>query len=391
MSNLHRGNVARRKGALICGFYGNYNLGDEAMLAGMINLLQKQQADLSFTVFSNDPQDTKARHSVQSIDHLNRRSKAQHILKILQNRYFILGGGDLLRDSAKSSIALNWLRPLQQALQLHRRTLVLGISVGEIWKPETQALIPQVLNQVDLLTVRDLQSKTKLEKLGVRNTIHVISDLALQTLPETFSHPIRPANQPIQVGISVRHLSGRGPSVDVDVYPAFQKEMAAIADFLVEQYGATVHFLPFRAHKHGYHPIDDDYISIMNILQYSRYSAQFVVHRYFESLQDINRLIGTLDLMIGMRLHSLILTAGLGVPVIAAEYDPKVRGFMEEIGQSELSIPLNYFKKTRLLPLIENILGDPSTARRSIESGIKHYRERMTGVQQVLEQILTKG
>ena len=383
--------MARRKGALICGFYGNYNLGDEAMLAGMINLLQKQQDDLSFTVFSNDAQDTKARHSVQSIDRLNQRLKVQRILKIFQNRYFILGGGDLLRDSAKASIALNWLRPLQQALQLRRRTLVLGISVGEIWKPETQALIPQVLNQVDLLTVRDLQSKTKLEKLGVRNTIHVISDLALQILPEAFSQPIRPVNQPIQVGISMRHLSGRGPSVDVDMYPALQKEMAAVADFLVEQYGATVHFLPFRTHKYGYHPTDDDYISIMNVLRYSRYSAQFVVHRYFESLQNLNQLIGALDLMIGMRLHSLILTAGSGVPIIAVEYDPKVRGFMEEIGQSELSIPLNYFKKTRLLPLIENILGDPLTARRNIESGVKHYRQRMTGVQQALVQILTKG
>lgn len=379
-----------KKGVLICGFYGNYNLGDEAMLAGMIDLLQKQQNDLSFTVFSNDPQDTRTRHSVQSV-RLNQRLKVQRILKIYQHHYFILGGGDLLRDSVKSSIALIWLQPLQQALQLRRRTLVLGISVGEIWKPETQALIPEVLNQVDLLTVRDLQSKTKLEKLGVHNHIHTISDLALQTLPETLPQSIRPVNQPIQVGISVRHLSGRGLSVDVDTYPDFQKEIAATADFLVEQYGATVHFLPFRTHKYGYHPTDDDYICILNILRYSRYSAQFVVHRYFESLPDLNQLIGALDLMIGMRLHSLILTAGLGVPVIAVEYDSKVRGFMEEIGQSELSIPMNYFKKTRLIPLIENILGDPPTARKNVRSGVKHYRQRMVEVQQSLAQILAKA
>jgi polysaccharide pyruvyl transferase CsaB len=375
------------RGVVICGFYGNYNLGDEAMLSGMINLLRKQQNDLSFTVFSNDPQDTKARYSVQSVHRLQRELRVQRILKIFQNRYFILGGGDLLRDSAQSSVALTWLRPLQQALRLRRRTLVLGISVGEISRPETKALIPKVLNRVDFIAVRDTQSKSKLEELGVRNTINVISDLALQSLPEIVSQPLRPTDQPIHIGISVRHLSGRGSSVDVNTYPSFQKEMAAVADFLVEKYGATVHFLPLRTHKNSYHPIDDDYVSILDLLRYSRHSAQFVVHRYFESLQDFNQLVSTLDLMIGMRLHSLILAAGLGVPVIAAEYDPKVRGFMEEIGQVERSVSLNCFEKKRLLPLMETILNDPLTARKDIEGGIERYRQRMIGVEPVLKQV----
>ena len=383
--------MARGRGTLICGFYGNYNLGDEAMLAGMIKLLRKQQDDLSITVLSNSPQDTKVRHSVRAIDRLDPKFKLIRRLAILQNRYFILGGGDLLRDSVDGSVAPIWLRTLQQALELRRRTLVLGISVGEIWKPETKAFIPKILDKVDLVTVRDLQSKTRLEELGVHNTIHVMSDLALQTLPKTSSKPTRSADQPIQVGISIRHLNNRGLSIDVGTYPTFQKEMAAVADFLVEQYGATVHFLPFRASKYGYHPTDDDYIGILNLLRYSRCSAQFVVHRYFESLEDVNQLIGKLDLMIGMRLHSLILAAGAGVPVIAAEYDPKVCGFMEEIGQSERSIPLDRFEKTRLLPLIGTILGDPLTARKDIEAGVKDYRQRMTKVEPALAKIFAKG
>lgn len=383
--------MAGRRGVLICGYYGKYNLGDEAMLAGMIKLLREQQHDLSITVFSGDIQDTEARHSVRPVYYPGQKFRIRNNLTIFQNRYFILGGGDLLRDSVNSSIALKWLRPLQQAIQLRRRTLVLGISVGEIWREETKALIPQVLDQVDLLTVRDADSKTKLEKLGVRNTIHVISDLALQLLPEICSQPIRPADRPIQIGISIRPVNGRGRSTDLSGYPKFQQEMAAIADFLAEHYGATIHFLPFQALKYGYHPSNDDYIATLNLLRYSRYSAQFVVHRYFDSLQNLNQLISTLDLVIGMRLHSLILAAGLGVPVIAAEYDPKVRGFMGEIGQAEYSIPLGCFERGRLIPMIEDILSDPLTGRKNIEAGIKHYRQQMSGVQQALAQTLAKG
>jgi polysaccharide pyruvyl transferase CsaB len=380
--------MAGRRGVLICGYYGNYNLGDEAMLAGMIKLLREQQDNLLITVFSGNTQDTETRHSVRPVYYRSGQFKIRHKLTIFQNRYFILGGGDLLRDSVNSSVALRWLRPLQQAIQLRRRTFVLGISVGEIWREETKALIPRVLDQVDLLTVRDADSKIKLEKLGVRNTIHVMSDLALQLLPEISSQAIRPVDRPIQIGISIRPVNGRGRSIDLSVYSTFQQEMAAIADFLAENYGATVHFLPFQALKYGYHSSEDDYIGILDLLRYSRCSAQFVIHRYFESLQNLNQLISTLDLVIGMRLHSLILAAGLGVPVIAAEYDPKVRGFMEEIGQAEYSIPLGCFQHGRLLPMIEDILSDSLTARQDIKAGIKHYRKRMSGIQQALAQTL---
>lgn len=355
----------------------------------MIDLLRKQQDDLSFTVFSDDPQDTQARYGVQSVHRLQRNQRIQRLLRMFQSSYFVLGGGDLLRDAVQYSIVPIWLYPLQQALQLRRRTLVIGISVGEIWKPESKVLIPKVLNQVDFLAVRDAQSKTKLEELGVRNTIYVMSDLALQAIPETSSESIRSANQPLQVGISVRHLSGRGQSVDVDISLVLQKEIAAVADYLVEEYGATVHFLPFRTYQYSYHPTDDDYVSILNVLRYSRYSEKFVVHRYFESLQDLNKLISSLDLMIGMRLHSLILSAGLGVPIIAAEYDPKVHGFMKEIDQSDLSIPLDCFDKTRLTPLLDKLLKDPLTARMKIEAGVKNYRQQMVGMEMALAQVFS--
>ena len=380
----------KRKGASICGYYGNYNLGDEAMLAGIIKLLGEQNVE-PITVFSGDPLDTQTRHSVRAINFRGQKFKTRHHLTILQNRYFILGGGDLLRDSIDSSIALNWLRPLYKAIQLRCRTLVLGISVGEIWREETKALIPQVLNRVDLVMVRDAESKAKLEKLGVRNPIYVMSDLALELLPKSSARQIYNVNRSLQIGISIRSVNGRGRTVNVGAYASFQREIAAIADFLVQQYGATVHFLPFQALQSGYRPTNDDYINILEVLRYSRCSSKFVVHRYFKSLQHLNQLISTFDLVIGMRLHSLILAAGLGVPVIAAQYDPKVHGFMEEIDRAECSIPLECFKQEHILPRIKTILNDPLAERKKIETGIDFYRKRRLTAQQAFAETLAKG
>lgn len=363
------------------------------MLAGMIQLLRSQHPNLPLTVFSNDPQDTQTRHAVPSIGRLGRLSfkhKVERYFRIFQNRCFILGGGDLLRDSIHSSIAANWLHPLQQAIKAGCRTIVLGISVGEVWRPETKALIPQVLNQVDLIAVRDCVSKTRLEELGVQQPIHVISDLALQALPiaSELNESSAPQSSDLQVGLSMRHLINRGRSTDTIDYSHLLQEIAATVDFLIEQYGATIHFLPLRTYKDRYHPIDDDYVSILKVLQYSRHSSQVLVHRYFDSLQEFNQLVSQLDFVIGMRLHSLILAAGLGVPVLALEYDAKVQGFMKEIGQSELSVPLFDCYRHQLVPLVENVMGNLSQWEAKVQAGMAQYRQRITAVQPLIHEVL---
>ncbi|MGB3514681.1 MAG: polysaccharide pyruvyl transferase family protein [Microcoleaceae cyanobacterium] len=377
------------KRVLICGFYGNYNLSDEAMLVGMINLLRSQTNQLSITVFSNDPQETKIRFGINAIEWQNPKPnvRVKRLFEFIDNRYFILGGGDLLRDTVKTSVAKTWLAPLQQAIRFRHQTMILGISVGEFFRPETKILIPQILNQVNLIAVRDTKSKLKLQELGVNKTIHVMSDLALSALPERGFSSQSVTDKKINVGISVCYLRERNPSIDVNLYPTFQKEMAAIADFLVEKYNANIHFLPFRTYKDKYHATDDDYVSSLELLRYSRYANKFIIHRYFPSLQDFHILTSQLDLTIGMRLHSLILTAGLGVPIIAAEYDVKVAGFMEEIGQTERSISLGNFKKERIIPMIETILANPLKARHDILAGIDTYREKTTKVEKKLKQI----
>ncbi len=390
------------RGTLICGYYGNDNLGDEAMLAGMIALLREQDEDLSITVLSDNPQDTRSRHAVEAAPRFPPRRNLERLqrfaqdryLNFLQHPYFILGGGDLLRDSSTHEVAAVWLKPLQQAINLRRKTLVLGISVGEIWKPATQALIPQVLNQVSLLAVRDEISKNKLETLGVQSLIHVMTDLALWTAPErptpSISTPSIPnVDHPPQVGISVRPLQGRGSSSDQEREVALRKEIAAIADFLVEQYGAMVHFIPFQTCKLRYRATIDDYISILEVLRYSRCSEKFIVHRYIESLESLTQLIQGFSLMIGMRLHSLILAAGMGVPCIAAEYDPKVRGFMTEIAQVGYSLHLEQFDGEQVTPLINTILENPLSAHRLTASGVHRYRQRMATIKPEIAKIFT--
>ena len=52
---------------LICGYYGDGNTGDEAILSAMLADLRKQRRNLEFIVVSIRPNETAIQHHVRAI------------------------------------------------------------------------------------------------------------------------------------------------------------------------------------------------------------------------------------------------------------------------------------------------------------------------------------
>ena len=53
-------------------------------------------------------------------------------------------------------------------------------------------------------------------------------------------------------------------------------------------------------------------------------------------------IIGNMDLLVGVRLHSLIYAAIMGVPLIGISYDPKCTAFLNSVGLDKLSTKENF-------------------------------------------------
>ena len=367
-----------KSSAVICGFYGNYNLGDEAMLSGMINLLNSCKSDLALTVLSADPLNTQKRYGVEAVSIRGRRKLLARAVGVAQCEYFILGGGDLLRDSIETSVAADWLRHLSWPLRLGKKVIILGISVGEIWRKETIELIREKLNSVHFIAVRDQVSKTKLEKFGVTTNIQVMGDLALEAFgsanKEDLHHQKFERRSP-QIGISIRHLHYRGRTTAQVDYHSLIKEFATVVDRLSQEYNANIHFLPLRSQAEKYHSSDDDYVSSLEVLRYTQQPSKVIVHRDFESIEKFQTVLSQLDLVIGMRLHSLILASALGKPVIAAEYDPKVGNFMSEIGLGQNSISLDDFTADTVMSKVKEIFSEYESVTEQVQSRVSAYQE----------------
>ena len=81
-------------------------------------------------------------------------------------------------------------------------------------------------------------------------------------------------------------------------------------------------------------------------------------------VEDLLGMLGSMELVVGMRLHSLIFATGGGAPVIGISYDIKVDSFISDIG-SDACIPLKELTAEGLTELIDKTV---AAGRSSVEA-----------------------
>ena len=97
--------------------------------------------------------------------------------------------------------------------------------------------------------------------------------------------------------------------------------VAAAVDRLAERHGARVAFIPFAG-------VTDAEAATV-VIRKCRSKPALVA---LDSLDAVAAAIARARVVVGIRLHALILAVRLEVPFLAIPYDPKVTGLTEDIG-----------------------------------------------------------
>ena len=241
--------MTRRRRVLAIGWFGENNLGDEAMLEGLLRLLHRALGDPDVTVATRDPADTAAAFGTRT---MRRAAPAdagftnrELLWASLRSDLVTLGGGDLIREQADGAVpALNWLTRVRVPLRLRRPVALLGISVGDLFSPDVIHTVSDYLGRIPLVAARDTASAARLTELGARNVV-TIGDLALEALDGPPPPPAPPNGRP-RIGVVFREILGRGRDVPETTNERLQAELAAALDRLVAGLGARVELIPFR-------------------------------------------------------------------------------------------------------------------------------------------------
>lgn len=308
---------------LLSGYYGFDNAGDEAVLYAIIQALQEHVSDIDITVLSNQPEKTEKQFGVKAVDRWGKIS----LLKAVKNcDVLISGGGSLLQDVTSKNGILYYLGIIKLAQLMKKKVMIYAQGIGPVQVGRNRILVRRILNQVDAITVRDLESRIELMQMGVYREIMVCSDPVMGISSDCID---------TEKGKLLLTHSGlqdwEKPILAVAVRDWKEKEklfieIAKYCDDAV-QAGWSVVFLPFH--------YPEDVATGKAIAEKMCCAEEIIILEENYTPQETMEILKNVDLILGMRLHSLIMGAVLSKPLIALCYDPKVNSFMQILRQQE--------------------------------------------------------
>lgn len=361
--------MARRK-ILISGYYGYGNAGDEAILAALLQAISHEVPDADFCVLSGNPERTRKAFGVRAIP-------GKNIVAIIRELWscslLVSGGGGLIQDSTGIQTIIYYLSIVSMARKMRRPVMFYAQGVGPVRTAQGRSLTRKIASRVQLITVRDDESKALFEEMGVKGPpIIVTADpvVALQPAAATRIDDILrdeqvPLDRPV-VGLSVR------PWPDS---PQAHLAFVAVGRDLVSM-GFHVLVLPFQESQDR---------QVCEALGKDIGEGAQVLRREYDST-ELMGLVGRLHAVVGMRLHALIFGAAQAVPVAGVAYDPKVANFLRRIQAP--SVGLEGLTAEALVAAARDVVQRPEQHRERLREQVPPMAEQARETARLLRRLL---
>jgi polysaccharide pyruvyl transferase CsaB len=297
--------VQIRSSVLVCGYYGEHNLGDDALL--QVLLAQLPPAVQPLVTAWDQPLVRR----VFRVETTARRSLVGVLSALGRCRALVLGGGSLLQDST-SFRSLIYYAALIVAARIQGKDVILwGQGLGPLRRRRSRLLVRWLLNLATGISWRDPASTQLARRWGVRCLEGSDPVWGLEPLPwQGSGGPIvvcwRPVNQ---------------------LDPQGWRPYLEALDQLAAASGRPVHWLPFHRGQ------DRELLAWLEqqglVPERLRQASVLLA---VDDPQAAMARFQAAGLVIAMRLHGLILAALAGSPCVALSYDPKVAEAAQGIG-----------------------------------------------------------
>jgi polysaccharide pyruvyl transferase CsaB len=326
---------------LVSGYYGEGNLGDEAILAGILQELRRRDPAAEVTVLSFSPSDTERRHGVQAVSTGLRRPGA--LLDALDRSHLLIsGGGSFLHEADFELYGRHFLlregklRPVPYFLSFIFLAQARGVPVlwyaqglGPLETRTARRLVGLAARRSAAVTWRDRDSALLAAEVGARAPREmVVADPAYALRPAPAADSRRAV---MQAGV-------RGPYLAVCPRPwlgraGFRSALVAAAAGAAREFGLEMLFVPLQERTDG--PLCRELSAAPEL------AGRSAVLAGVEDPVLLAGVLGQARACLTMRLHAGILSAVGGAPAAVVDYDPKVRAFARQTGQEDWAVPVD--------------------------------------------------
>ena len=311
---------------VLSGYFGFNNAGDEAILYAMLKTLKKIDPELEITVLTHDPEKTQKQYAEMGIKIVNRWKIFEVIPALFRCDLLLSGGGSLFQDVSSSNSPLYYLGIILLAKLFDKPVMIYAQGIGPLRKKRNRRLTSWILNAVNKITVRDQESKEDLIELGIQQEIIVTADAVLALNTQEIEGK---RGQEILKRYELKREEGE-KLLGVYLRPWEKNEyllpLVEALNAMLEKNWKIV-FVPM--HFPGDIPVAKEAAHLLN-------NHQGIILREGYSPEELLSITKNFDLVVGMRLHSLIMAGVAGVPMVGLSYDHKVDRFLRQAGQVAL-------------------------------------------------------
>jgi len=353
----------QRRGAVLCGAYGRGNVGDEAIMTAIVSELRHADPDMPIWVMSRNPGNSSVKGAVRSFHIFNVFS----LVKALKSaELFVSGGGTLIQDVTSTRSLKYYLFTLKAAKKLGCKVIMYGCGIGPISSPANKRHAAKVLDSyVDAITLRDSSSMDVIGELGVSKPEIILTADPTLNLPRLSEGAVE-----LQMDNAGLDKPGTYACFTIREWKGMELEEPVVkaAEYARDKYGLTPVFIAFESPR-------DDKITIhaSKLCKESKYITSFS-----DRPAVLMGMLGRMEFVCGMRLHSLIFAVAAGTPVIGLSYDPKVSGLIRDIG-SDAVIPIEKLNSDAICEQIDKLMAakdrNDSEEKRIRMQAIEHENE----------------
>lgn len=258
------------------------------------------------------------------------------------NKYNIIciGGGNLLMSASNNLWAIKINELIKVAKNSNKKVFIISVGAGPILLDKSQKLFKEAVNMADYITVRDEYSKNVLKnELEISKEVYISGDPALLLNSENITKSIGNRDD-INIAISVMPF-GKRNFFNLPHYKNYK--------YYLDMYKNLVEYFYSRNNNYIFHLFStelSDYDTILELQAYIFKKNKSITKRnlkvvYITSLSDLLKFYKRQNLLIGTRMHSLIIGFTQSLPIIAISWQNKVEGFMKYINLMQYCYQLN--------------------------------------------------
>lgn len=362
----------------IVGAAGFTNLGDDAILAAMLDELREALPGASFVVAGGEPDAIAAAHGVEAIAVRDIRAVDAVLCR---TDLAIVGGGGFIFDYDGIISPYDFLRGditymfpyYRAALCARARNLPVyfyAVGVDSLVTPAGRALTRDVLSLASAITVRDKLSLLELRAAGVDcPLVEVTADPAVRIPPPTDGWDDRPPGRVVVfVARPWLRFAGHWTPTGAEHFERFLSWLSSAADHVVDAWDATPVFVAGQRYN------DDDLDVARRIVSSMARAERALVVPEVESEGQYRAVFARADAVVSTRLHPLILAATAGVPVVGIAASEKVRAFLAALDLEQQVVSPWAATSKMLRRAIDGALRDTGSIRETMRAGLERQR-----------------